>query len=171
MSKTGRYNTIIENDVVNGEGICVSFFVQGCPHRCSGCFNEETWDFRKGLPYTKETKQKIINAIKANNIIRNFSVLGGEPLAPQNLKMTEDVITTVRILYPNITIFLWTGYDFTKLQSTNNKKIQHIFEQINVIIDGKFIETKKDLNLKLRGSSNQIVWRKKNGKWEKGSDN
>ena len=82
-----RYNTIIPNDVANGEGICVSFFVQGCPHHCPGCFNPETWDFIGGQEYTSHTKWEIIKAINANGIVRNFSVLGGEPLAPQNIFM------------------------------------------------------------------------------------
>ena len=71
-----RYSAIIPNDVVNGRGVCVSFFVQGCPHHCPGCFNEETWDFHGGTPYTPEVKWEIIKLISANNITRNFSVLG-----------------------------------------------------------------------------------------------
>ena len=160
-----RYNTIIKNDVVNGEGICVSFFVQGCPHHCPGCFNAETWDFQKGKIYTSDTKKEIIKAIRNNNIIRNFSILGGEPLAPENLDMVEDIVTTVRTSYPNITIFLWTGYLFLELIELKDKRIDNIFNNIDVVIDGQFIEEKKDLNLKLRGSSNQKIWRKENGQW------
>ena len=105
-----RYNAIIPNDVVNGRGVCVSFFVQGCPHCCPGCFNEETWDFHGGQPYTPEVKWNIIKAISANDITRNFSVLGGEPLAPQNIDMVWEVIDAVRHAYPHIEITLWTGY-------------------------------------------------------------
>ena len=101
-----RYSAIIPNDVVNGRGVCVSFFVQGCPHHCPGCFNEETWDFHGGIPYTPEVKWEIIKAISANNITRNFSVLGGEPLAPQNIDMTWEVIDAVRHAYPHIEITL-----------------------------------------------------------------
>lgn len=165
-----RYNTIIKNDVVNGEGVCVSFFVQGCPHRCPGCFNLETWDFQNGKPYTEQVKKEIIDAIGANNITRNFSVLGGEPLASQNLTMTEEVVTIVRKTYPEITIFLWTGYTLSQLKSTNNDQVNNILNQIDVLIDGEFIERQKDLNLKLRGSSNQIIWRKQNGQWRESID-
>ena len=165
-----RYNTIIKNDVVNGEGVCVSFFVQGCPHRCPGCFNLETWDFQNGKLYTEQVKKEIIDAIGANDIIRNFSVLGGEPMASQNLAMTEEVVTIVRKTYPEITIFLWTGYTLSQLKSVNNDQVNNILDQIDVLIDGEFIEKQKDLNLKLRGSSNQTIWRKQNGQWRESFD-
>lgn len=167
----GRYNTIIKNDVVNGEGICVSFFVQGCPHRCPGCFNMETWDFHNGQAYTEQVKEDIIDAIRANSILRNFSVLGGEPMTPSNLNMTEDVVTAVRKAYPEITIFLWTGYTFSQLISDDNSQINNILNQIDVLIDGEFIEKRKDLNLKLRGSSNQRIWRKQDGQWYDRTEN
>lgn len=154
-----RYNAILTNDVVNGEGVCVSFFIQGCPHHCKGCFNPETWDFEEGKPYTEGVKKEIIKAIKANGIQRNFSILGGEPLAPENLEMTTDVIRSVRAAYPKIKIYLWTGYSFKDISSLK------ILKDIDVIIDGNFIEELKDLNLKLRGSSNQNIWIKKKGKW------
>lgn len=158
-----RYNTIIKNDIVNGEGVCVSFFVQGCPHRCKGCFNPETWDFDGGKPYTEETKKEIIEAISANGIQRNFSILGGEPLSGKNIEMTEDIVKTVRNTYPDIKIFLWTGYDFE--DSFHYIDFYEIIQYVNVIIDGKFVEELKDLNLKLRGSSNQRIWIKEEGFW------
>jgi anaerobic ribonucleoside-triphosphate reductase activating protein len=161
-----RYNTIITNDVTNGEGVCVSFFVQGCPHHCSGCFNPETWDFNGGKLYNENVKWQIIKAISANGIERNFSILGGEPLAPQNIKMVEEIVTAVRIAYPNIKIFLWTGYEFENLDF-DNKSYYNILSNIDVIIDGKFIEEQKDLSLKLRGSSNQNIWIKENNIWRK----
>lgn len=161
-----RYNTIITNDVTNGEGVCVSFFVQGCPHHCSGCFNPETWDFNGGKLYNENVKWQIIKAISANGIERNFSILGGEPLAPQNIKMVEEIVTAVRIAYPNIKIFLWTGYNFENLDF-DNKNYDNILSNIDVIIDGKFIEEQKDLSLKLRGSSNQNIWIKENNIWRK----
>ena len=154
-----RYNVIIPNDVANGEGVCVSFFVQGCPHHCPGCFNEETWDFRGGQEYTEHTKWEIIKAIGANGLQRNFCVLGGEPLAPANLEMTEEVLSAVRAAYPDIKIFLWTGYTHLQL-NTMYDEIKNILNLIDILIDGPFIEEKKDLSLKLRGSSNQHIWHK-----------
>ena len=160
-----RYNTIIPNDVVNGEGVCCSFFVQGCPHHCKGCFNEETWDFSKGKEYTPHTKWEIIKLISANEVQRNFSVLGGEPLALQNLEMTEEVIKAVRQAYPNIKIFLWTGYTMEDLQALSLEKVNQILDQIDVLIDGPYIEKCRDLNLRLRGSTNQHIYEKVNDEW------
>ena len=152
-----RYNTIIPNDVANGEGVCVSFFVQGCPHHCPNCFNKETWDFEGGHEYTIETKWEIVKLISANNIIRNFSVLGGEPLALQNLEMVDEIISAIRVTYPDIEITLWTGYSFLELDK-KNPHISSILKHTDKIIDGKFIEELKDLSLHLRGSSNQKIW-------------
>ena len=160
-----KYNTIIPNDMTNGEGVCTSFFVQGCPHRCAGCFNPETWDFMGGHEYTSDIKWKIIKLIGANGINRNFSILGGEPLAPQNLDMVEDLLTAVRAAYPHIKIYLWTGYTLSNLKKLEDKKINFILSKIDFLIDGQFEEDKKDLNLKLRGSSNQIVWEHINNEW------
>ena len=161
-----RYSAIIPNDVVNGHGVCVSFFVQGCPHHCPGCFNEETWDFHGGIPYTPEVKWNIIKAITANNINRNFSVLGGEPLAPQNINMTWEVIDAVRHAYPNIEITLWTGYTYEELMVQPNENLLNILNTINILVDGPFIEKEKDLSLQLRGSRNQRIWVRKNNHWE-----
>lgn len=161
-----RYSAIIPNDVVNGDGVCVSFFVQGCPHRCPGCFNDETWDFHGGQPYGPEVKWTIIKAISANNITRNFSVLGGEPLAPQNIDMTWEVIDAVRHAYPHITITLWTGYTYEELVANPDENLLNILNTIDILVDGPFIEAEKDLSLKLRGSRNQHIRVRRQNRWE-----
>lgn len=162
-----RYAKIMDNDVVDGEGVCVSFWVQGCSLHCEGCHNPSTWNFHEGQLYTPHTKWKIIEAISANGIQRNFSVLGGEPLAPENINMTLEVIDAVRHAYPNITIYLWTGYEFDDLirRAATTEAMQHILIDIDVLIDGPFIESQKDLTLKLRGSTNQHIRIKKEGEW------
>lgn len=160
-----KYNTIIPNDVVNGEGICVSFWVQGCPHQCPGCFNKETWSFFEGKDYNSSIKWEIIKLISANEIERNFSVLGGEPLCKANLPMVDEIVTAIRQAYPNIKIYLWTGYTFNELEKENNGIINHILSQIDFLIDGRFEKSKKDLNLKLRGSTNQKIYEQTNGEW------
>jgi len=160
-----RYNTIIDNDIVNGEGVCVSFFTQGCPHHCEGCFNPETWDVNGGQPYTPHTKWEIVELINKNGLQRNFSVLGGEPLSLQNVSVTWEVISTVRHAYPRIKIFLWTGYTLAELERRNSGMIMDILEWIDVLIDGPFIEKEKDLSLKFRGSRNQHIYRKVNDQW------
>ena len=161
-----RYNAIIPNDVVNGHGVCVSLFTQGCPHHCPGCFNEETWDFRGGQPYTPEVKWNIIKAISANNITRNFSILGGEPLAPQNIDMVWEIVDAVRHAYPDIEITLWTGYTYKELMVQPSENLLNILNNIDILVDGPFIEEEKDLSLQLRGSRNQHIWIKKDNGWE-----
>lgn len=161
-----RYSAIVPNDVVNGEGVCVSFFVQGCPHHCKECFNPETWDFRGGQLYTDHTRWEIIENIGANGLTRNFSVLGGEPLDERNLTMVDEVVSAVRQAYPHIKIFLWTGYTIEDLSTVFDGRLGRILNTIDVLIDGPFIAEQKDLSLKLRGSKNQRIFYKNNGKFE-----
>ena len=150
-----RYAAIETNDYINGEGICVSFWVQGCPHRCEDCHNPESWDFAGGQELPNDYRGNIIKAISENGITRNFSVLGGEPLCLENIDLTYEVIETVRTAYPNIKIFLWTGYCLEDIKE--NSMIQKILNKIDVLIDGPFIKEKRNITLKLRGSTNQRI--------------
>lgn len=151
-----RYAKINPNDVANGEGICVSLFVQGCPHRCKGCFNPETWDFEGGFEFTDREMNFILEALCINGVQRNFSILGGEPLAPENIETVYNIIKKVRSAFPEIKIYLWTGYCLDKISYYPLAK--KIILMVDYIIDGPFEENKKDLTLKLRGSSNQKIW-------------
>lgn len=150
-----RYAAIENNDYINGEGMCVSFWVQGCPHKCEGCHNPEAWSFEGGQELPNDYKGNIIKAISANGVTRNFSVLGGEPLCSENLDLTLSIISAVRAAYPNIKIFLWTGYCLEDIKE--NPVVKEILEQINVLIDGPFIQEQRDITLKLRGSKNQRI--------------
>lgn len=152
-----RYAGLNENDFANGEGVCVSFFVQGCPHHCPGCFNPETWDFDGGQELPSDIRGHIIKAICANNITRNFSVLGGEPLCPENIEEVDQIITGVRAVFPNIKIFVWTGYTIEQLKDRNDDIVNHVLSQIDFLIDGPYIEAERDLTLELRGSKNQRI--------------
>ena len=152
-----RYAGLITNDFSNGQGVCVSFWTQGCPHKCKGCHNPETWDFNGGQEIPYNIKEIIIEAISKNNIIRNFSILGGEPLCDENLKLTKEIINEVRKFFPKIKIFIWTGYTLESLKKRKNSYVDNILSSIDVLIDGPFIESKKDLTLKLRGSKNQRI--------------
>ena len=154
MKKYAGLNT---NDFANGQGVCVSYFTQGCPHHCQGCFNPETWNFDGGKSTPRDIKNQIIKAISANGIIRNFSVLGGEPLCDENLDQVDKIITDIRFAFPQIKIFVWTGYILEELQKRNNEKINHILSQIDVLIDGPFILEQRDITLPLRGSTNQRI--------------
>ena len=150
-----RYASIKYNDVANGPGIRVSFWTQGCPHRCKGCHNEHTWSFDGGQKYTRYTKTDILSSINAGGIDRGFSVLGGEPLCNQNLNVTFDIVRAVKKRYPEISIWLWTGYEYESIK--DNCKVIKILQYIDVLVDGKFVQSKKDLSLKFRGSSNQRI--------------
>ena len=152
-----RYAGLITNDFANGTGTCVSFWTQGCPHHCPSCQNPETWDFQGGKEVPTDIRGQIIKAICANGITRNFSVLGGEPLCDENLDEVDKIITDVRTAYPQIKIFVWTGYILEELKEKKNDKINHILSQIDTLIDGPFIQAERDITLELRGSRNQRV--------------
>lgn len=152
-----RYAGLITNDFANGTGTCVSFWTQGCPHHCPSCQNPETWDFQGGKEVPTDIRGQIIKAICVNGITRNFSVLGGEPLCDENLDEVDKIITGVRTAYPQIKIFVWTGYILEELKEKKNDKINHILSQIDVLIDGPFIQAERDITLELRGSRNQRI--------------
>lgn len=152
-----RYAGLIKNDFANGEGTCVSFWTQGCPHKCRGCQNPETWDFNGGKILSTDIKGDIIKAICANNIIRNFSILGGEPLCPENKEEVNKIILSVRAAFPHIKIFLWTGYVLEDLKEKKDPILENILSHIDVLIDGPYIEEQRDITLKLRGSRNQRI--------------
>jgi anaerobic ribonucleoside-triphosphate reductase activating protein len=154
-----KYSGLIKNDIVNGQGVCVSLFVQGCPHKCPGCFNPETWNPEEGIEIPVDLKGQIIKAISANGIIRNFSILGGEPLAPYNLEFVNNILTAVKAAYPQILIYLWTGYTLEELAERKQSEdvLYELLNKVDILIDGPFIEEQKDLTLPLRGSKNQRV--------------
>lgn len=153
-----RYAGIIENDVVNGEGICLSYWTQGCPHKCDGCHNPETWNFNCGKEDSKENiLNKILTLLNKNNIHRNLSILGGEPLCDENIDFTMEILKQVKQKYPSIKTFVWTGYTYEELCKLY-KDI--IFDNIDVLIDGKYDKNQRDITLKLIGSKNQRVLRK-----------
>lgn len=148
-----RFSKIKDNDIANGEGIVLSLWTQGCPHHCKGCFNVETWDFNGGREFTTKDKQYIFDNIDKNNIKRNLSILGGEPLCPQNLEGVINLCKEFKNKYPDKMIYVWTGYLFEEF----TKQQDEILKYIDVLVDGKFEEDKKNISLKLRGSTNQRI--------------
>ena len=152
-----KYAGLMENDIANGEGVCVSLWTQGCPHHCPGCHNPETWDFEGGYEVPDDIRGKIVKAISANDITRNFSILGGEPLCEENLDEVDKIITGVRTAFPQIKIFVWTGYVLDELVKRKDERINHILSQVDVLIDGPYIEAERDITLELRGSKNQRI--------------
>ena len=146
-----------KNDIVDGEGICVSLWVQGCPFHCDGCHNPQTWDFEGGDPAPADLKGQIVKAICANGIIRNFSILGGEPLCEENLDDVLNILTAIRTAYPLIKIYIWSGYTFAELINKKDNRIIQILKQANYLIDGRYEKDLRDITLPLRGSSNQKI--------------
>ena len=151
--RTLHYSSIIDNDVANGPGFRVSLFVSGCRNRCPGCFNKDAWDFDYGKPFTLEALLKLDNTLENPNIA-GLSILGGDPFEPENIEMVEAICEYVRAWHGNSkSIWVWTGYDFLEDDLIDLP----IMKYIDVLVDGRFEEDKKDLTLKWRGSSNQRV--------------
>ena len=150
-----RLAGIKPNDIVDGNGVCVSVWLQGCPHHCPQCHNPETWSFSGGKEYNEEEIiEKIISLINKNGIQRNLSLLGGEPLCPQNINFSLQLAKRVKEKYPNVKVFCWTGYLLEELDENKLK-------DIDILIDGRYDYKKRDITLYLRGSSNQRVLYKK----------
>ena len=167
-----RYASIRSLDISNGEGVGVSLFVQGCPFHCKNCFNSETWDFNGGKEWTEKTKNKFMELID-RPYIKRVSFLGGECLADQNLDGVLDLIKEIRISYPEKTIWLYTGFQWSQIiakihQPTfPDEKFEHdrnihmkrqkIISNVDVLVDGEYIDEQRDLTKKWAGSSNQRV--------------
>lgn len=151
-----RYAGIIKNDFSAAPGTSVTFFTQGCPHRCEGCHNPETWDFEGGEEVTHDTILEVIEAITANGLHRNLCIMGGEPLCPENQFLTNLIINSVKEKLPDTKIYLWTGYCLEDLDMNNNR-IKSILEQVDCLIDGPYDKTERDVSLFMRGSSNQRI--------------
>ena len=157
MGDTMRYSGLIRNDLAAAPGVSVSLFTQGCPHTCKGCHNPETWDFYGGKELTPQVLEEIYEALGANNINRSFCILGGEPLCEQNLLLTCMVLKEVKQRFPKVMVYIWTGYYYNELLEMTNPKVKTILEMTDVLVDGPYIESLRDITLPMRGSSNQSV--------------
>mgnify|MGYP000695393402 CR=1 FL=1 len=165
-----RYAQIRSMDISNGEGVGVSLFVQGCPFHCKNCFNSDTWDFNGGKEWTEEIKDKFMKLID-RPYIKRVSFLGGECLADQNLDEVLKLVKQIRNSYPDKTIWLYTGFEWNSLMSKIcqptfpdkdferiieiHKKRKEIISNVDVLVDGEYIDEQKDLSLKFKGSKNQ----------------
>ena len=149
-----KYAKIRKMDISNGEGVRVSLFVQGCSFHCKNCFNQETWDFNGGKEFTTAEVQKIIE-LANKDYIAGLSVLGGEPLHPNNIESVSMLCEYFKFKYPEKSIWVCTGFKYEDIIKMENN--YNIFNYIDVLVDGQFEEDKKDLTLKWRGSSNQRV--------------
>jgi anaerobic ribonucleoside-triphosphate reductase activating protein len=153
-----RYAGIIRNDIASAPGICLTYFAQGCKSKCKGCHNPETWYFNEGKEFTQETLNSIISGLTANGVSRSLAIQGGEPLCEENQFLTNLIITEVRKVYPDIKIYLWTGYLYEDLLNNLTTHLRHILSNIDYLIDGPYIEEQRDLTLWMRGSRNQKIY-------------
>ncbi|MGB4658301.1 MAG: anaerobic ribonucleoside-triphosphate reductase activating protein [Mobilitalea sp.] len=158
-----NYGTIKTCDIANGPGVRTSLFVSGCTHHCKGCFQAETWNFDYGTPYTDETETMLIESLKPS-YIKGLTVLGGEPFEPENQRVLVQLLGKIRMKYPNINIWSYSGYLFEELtgqiEGTGRARCEvtdEILSYLDGLVDGKFMEEKKDISLSFRGSSNQRV--------------
>lgn len=152
-----RYSGIIKNDFCAAPGVCVTFFTQGCPHRCLNCHNPETWDFEGGKEFNQNVINEICEALTANGIHRDFCIMGGEPLCPENEFLTLLVIKEVKKKVPDIKVYIWTGYVYETLLARSDPRTEQILAEIDVLIDGPYMQSQRDTTLPMRGSRNQRI--------------
>jgi anaerobic ribonucleoside-triphosphate reductase activating protein len=157
-----NYATIKWTDIANGEGVRISLFVSGCTHHCKNCFNSVAWDFSYGELFDENVQERIMEGLRSD-YVAGLSLLGGEPLEPQNQEALYPFIKRVRKKFPNKTIWCYTGFvlDERTGSLTNATKntlyTQRLISLFDVLVDGPFVEELKDIRLKFRGSSNQRV--------------
>ena len=150
-----NYATIKNCDIANGPGVRVSLFVSGCTHRCPGCFNEIAWDFDYGQPFTQETIDSILAMLRPG-YIRGLTLLGGEPFEPRNQSAVVELLRQVKQEMPEKSIWAFSGYLFDKdILSGRLGDTREYLSYLDVLVDGPFVEAKKNLSLRFRGSENQ----------------
>ena len=154
------YGTIKKYDIADGEGVRVTLFVSGCTNHCKGCFQPETWDFCYGNPYTEETEQELINALRNENI-QGLTLLGGEPFEPENQRELVKLLRRVRAELSEKDIWSYTGFVYEKDLLAGQRKHCEVTDEmlslLDVLVDGPFVEELKNIRLIFRGSSNQRV--------------
>ena len=146
-----RYNKIRKMDISNGPGVRVSIFMQGCNFNCKNCFNPETHDFSGGKEFTDETINRVLELCENKNV-EGLSILGGEPMNPQNIEGTTKLAKAFKEKFPQKNVWAWSGYTFD-----NYLKDKEIAKYLDVVVDGQFIEEEKNPTLEWKGSSNQRV--------------
>lgn len=145
-----NYGAIKNLDVANGPGIRVSLFVSGCRNRCPGCFQPETWNFKNGKYFTTATMIRLLGML-GNEHVSGLSILGGDPMEPENVDVVCDICMAVKNVQPEKNIWLWTGYLWEDVKDCN------VFNYVDVVVDGPFVEAQKNLCLPYCGSENQRV--------------
>ena len=153
-----NYATIKSRDIANGPGVRVSLFVSGCTHRCPGCFNEEAWDFEYGQPFTQEVIDRILEDL-APAFVKGLTLLGGEPFDPRNQGAIVELLRQIKAKYPEKSIWAFSGYLFDKDilpgKLGDPAVTREYLSYLDVLVDGPFVQAKKNLTLRFRGSENQ----------------
>ena len=154
------YGEILIADCANGVGIRVSLFVSGCTNHCKGCFQPQTWDFNYGMEYTQETEDFIISEV-SKPYYQGLTILGGEPMEPENQRELVKLLKKVREMYPKKNIWSYSGYVYDKDLIPGGRAYTEVTDEmlsyIDVLVDGPFVEDLKDITLQFRGSSNQRI--------------
>lgn len=154
------YGNIKMYDIADGEGCRVSLFVSGCTNHCKGCFQPETWDFHYGEPYTHQTEDHIL-ALLDNVNIQGLTLLGGEPFEPENQRVLVKLLRRVRKERPDKDIWSYTGFvydhDLLEGQRKHTEVTDEMLSYLDVLVDGPFMQEKKNISLWFRGSENQRV--------------
>lgn len=159
------YAEIKPTDIANGEGVRVSLFVSGCRHACKGCFNAVAWDFKYGNKFDINAKSQLFAALD-KSYIKGLSLLGGEPMERENQEEIYHLLKEFKTKFPNKDVWCYSGFTFNQLKKggiANFDTTDEIIKMIDVLVDGKFEESQKDITLKFRGSKNQRVLRLENG--------
>ena len=155
-----NYGAIKYPDIANGPGVRVSLFVSGCRNHCKGCFQPETWDFSYGQEYTRETQEELL-LLLSPEYVDGLSILGGEPFEPENQSVLRELVHKVNHLYPEKSIWCYTGYRYDRDLIPGGKvytaDTDAMLKCIDVLVDGEFILDQKDITLKFRGSRNQRI--------------
>ena len=151
-----NYHDITHEDMKNGDGIRVVLWVAGCEHHCPECQNPETWNFCGGIPFEMDTMNEIISALN-KDYVSGITFSGGDPLARDNVFTVSYVARTVKQLFPDTTVWVYTGYTYEELLSRKNLYIEDILRHTDVLVDGEYKKDLRDVSLKWRGSSNQRV--------------
>ena len=155
-----NYSTIKICDIADGPGVRVSLFVSGCRNHCKGCFQPETWHFGYGQPFTQKTEAELLRLL-GPSYINGLTLLGGDPFEPENQRALLPFLRRMKAALPRKTVWAYTGYTWEQLTSEEHRvslpETMELLSMIEVLVDGPFIETKKDIRLRFRGSSNQRV--------------
>ena len=155
-----NYGEIKLCDIANGEGVRTTLFVSGCRHHCKGCFQPETWDFSFGRPFTAEVEDQILDSL-APDYIDGLSVLGGEPFEPENQAVLLPFLKRVKARYPEKTIWCYSGYlldaELLKESRARCACTDELLSLLDVLVDGEFVEEKRNISLAFRGSENQRI--------------